>query len=348
LSKETSKIEIPIEQSEISIPKKIRIAQIAVVGICALAFIVSLYAYRLQHNGLSPQKNTSGLTSKDSNSKGGTSTGQLSYFQDIPLQAQAVYVWDITDQKVLYSKNEHTQLPLASLTKILTANTALDLLSSTSTVFIRKDFLSEDGDTGLYLNETWNFSKLLNFTLTVSSNDGAAAIGAAAGAVLTKNTETDSTSLLNDRKAFVNEMNQKSQEIGLKDSRFSNETGLDLSLTESGAYGSAADVAKLFEYTLLQHPQIMEITKYPKITVFSENNLKHVGVNTDVAIDKIPGIIASKTGYSDLAGGNLAVIYDAGVNHPVVAVVLGSTYAGRFTDMLELIKASNQYLSLQN
>ncbi len=58
--------------------------------------------------------------------------------------------------------------------------------------------------------------------------------------------------------------------------------------------------------------------------------------------------MASKTGFSDLAGGNLAVVYDAGINHPIVAVILGSTYTDRFIDMVELIKATNIYLSSQN
>jgi len=54
----------------------------------------------------------------------------------------------------------------------------------------------------------------------------------------------------------------------------------------------------------------------------------------------IPGIIMGKTGYTDLAGGNLAVVFDAGVGHPVVAVVMGSTQDGRFSDMKQLVSAS--------
>ena len=55
--------------------------------------------------------------------------------------------------------------------------------------------------------------------------------------------------------------------------------------------------------------------------------------NTDEALSYVPGVIVSKTGYTDLAGGNLAIIDDVGLMHPVALVVLGSSYDGRFTDM---------------
>ena len=54
----------------------------------------------------------------------------------------------------------------------------------------------------------------------------------------------------------------------------------------------------------------------------------------------MPGLLRSKTGFTDLAGGNLAVIFDAGMNHPVAIVVLGSTQSGRFTDVKTLMAAT--------
>jgi D-alanyl-D-alanine carboxypeptidase len=51
-------------------------------------------------------------------------------------------------------------------------------------------------------------------------------------------------------------------------------------------------------------------------------------------------MLLSKTGFTDLAGGNLAIVFDAGVNHPVAVVVLGSTEDSRFTDVSELVGAT--------
>jgi D-alanyl-D-alanine carboxypeptidase len=50
-------------------------------------------------------------------------------------------------------------------------------------------------------------------------------------------------------------------------------------------------------------------------------------------------LIASKTGYTDLAGGNLAVAFDAGVNRPIVIAVLGSSREERFSDVEKLASA---------
>ena len=56
-------------------------------------------------------------------------------------------------------------------------------------------------------------------------------------------------------------------------------------------------------------------------------------------------MIGSKTGYTALAGGNLVVVVDIGVDHPVVIAVLGSTYDGRFSDVEDLINATVSEIS---
>lgn len=250
-------------------------------------------------------------------------------FATVSLQAVSAYVWDIQNQKVLFAKNANNVLPLASIAKIMTADVASELLSPTSTISISKDDLAQDGDTGLLLNERWVFKQLLDFTLAVSSNDGASALATTASP------------------NFVDKMNEKAKTLGFSSMQFYNPTGLDQSATQSGAYSSAIDVAKLFEYTLHVHPEVFSATRYAKFTTSSLDNFQHTAINTDAEINNIPGIIGSKTGYTTLAGGNLAIIYDASINYPIVVVVLGSTYDGRFSDVTALVRATNQTLSLQ-
>ena len=62
--------------------------------------------------------------------------------------------------------------------------------------------------------------------------------------------------------------------------------------------------------------------------------------NTNTSAAAIPGLIGSKTGFTDLAGGNLAVVFDVGLSRPVIAVVLGSTKETRFTDIEQLVNAT--------
>ena len=68
-------------------------------------------------------------------------------------------------------------------------------------------------------------------------------------------------------------------------------------------------------------------------------------VNTNERIADIPGLIGSKTGFTRLAGGNLVIAYDAGLNRPIVIAVLGSTRKGRFSDVTTLINATAHVLT---
>jgi len=95
---------------------------------------------------------------------------------------------------------------------------------------------------------------------------------------------------------------------------------------------------------LKNDPGLMESTARSQVTESSYSTI-HTGKNTDTIVDDIPGILASKTGYTNLAGGNLAIAFNVGINHPVVIVVLDSTYNGRFTDVERLAQATLSYYS---
>ena len=237
----------------------------------------------------------------------------------------------------LFKKNEFVQLPLASLTKLMMSLTATDLLPRDSHITIKKEFLQEEGDTGLLAGESWRLKDLLDFSLLVSSNDGARSIASVVGAFDLKSQDYDLG-----RKDFITKMNETAGKLGLKQTYFVNESGLDIG-NVSGGYGSSIDVARLMQYILTNHPEILEATKYPNLTIDSLNK-KHIAKNTNTNIGEIPGLIASKTGYTELAGGNLAVAFDASIGRPIIVVVLGSTEAGRFADVSNLVKASLDYI----
>ncbi len=254
-------------------------------------------------------------------------------FENLELRAKAVYVYDVMQHKVIYEKNQDLQLPLASLTKLMTALTAADLIPLNSRVTIRKEFLEEEGDSGLFANESWNLKDLLDFSLIVSSNDGARSIASVVGALDLKTEDYDLG-----RKDFINKMNMKAGKLDLKQTYFINESGLDVGST-SGGYGTAKDMAKLLQYIIVNKPGILEATTYDTLTVNSSSE-QHVAKNTNIDIESIPGLIASKTGYTELAGGNLAIAFDTSIGRPVIIVVLGSTMEGRFEDVAKLVKAS--------
>lgn len=265
-------------------------------------------------------------------------------FEKIKLGAKASIVWDMKEKKIIFSKNSDVALPLASLTKAMAALTATELIPNYTTVTISKEFLMEEGDTGLFVDERWKLKDLLSMSLLSSSNDGLRAIASVAGSVVDIvkiDTELTDENL---RAKFIKEMNRKAKIIGLTKTHFENENGLDINAVESGAYGSAYDVALMFDYILRNHDSILEPTRYPELTVTSLNNIDHVVNNTNLAVNAIPGLLGSKTGLTDLAGGNLAIIADIGLEGPYVIAVLGGTEDGRFSDIETLVKATTEYV----
>ncbi len=257
-------------------------------------------------------------------------------FENLQIEAKAAYVWDINTREALFKKNADEQLPLASLAKIMTAITVADQVPKGTVVTIDRGALTTEGDTGLLSGEQWRLRDLLEFTLLVSSNDGAEALAAVANA---RTSQSSSSS-----PSFITSMNKKAQDIGLTQSYFSNPSGLDTDAHHSGAYGSARDMARLFEYGLKNIPAALEATTYSDMKITSLSGFIHDAKNTNVLIDKIPSLIASKTGFTNLAGGNLVIAFEAGPAKQIVVAVLGSTYEGRFNDVEKLVWATLAHL----
>lgn len=255
-------------------------------------------------------------------------------FENTKITAQSAYVWDIAQQKVLYKKNESDRRPLASVTKLMTALLAQEILSETENVTIDATSILQDGDSGLKEGEVFNRLSLSDLVLMSSSNDGAYALAVKAGNVLKPKTGATS---------FVQAMNIRAQEIGLTQTQFKNPTGLDISPTEVGATGSARDMAFLMEYIVQNEPDILTYTREDIARVYAETGEHHDAENTNYYIDEIPGLIGSKTGYTELAGGNLVIAFNIGLNRPIAIVVLGSTQQERFTDVMKLVEESQKY-----
>ena len=222
-------------------------------------------------------------------------------FADIFIDAEAAFVWDVKEQRALYNKNADTQLPLASIAKLMTALVAYELLGSDSQINITATAIQQEGDSSLLLGESFTVRNLIDFTLITSSNDGAYALAAAASASIPHENK--------DVRTFVELMNIRAEEIGLSRTTFKNTTGLDTSEIESGAYGSARDVSFLMEYILSTYPSLLEMTREDHLYITNALGLTHEAANTNSAVATMPGILASKTGFTTLAGGNLVIAF---------------------------------------
>lgn len=244
--------------------------------------------------------------------------------KNIKTTADSVMVISLNDGKVLYQKNPNTLLPLASLTKLMTAKVADDQTSK-NYVTVNKMQDPTYGDSKLSNGEVWNKENLIAYTLITSSNDGAHTL-----------------SLNTDSSSFVNSMNSLASTIGLTSTKFYNETGLDNDEASiPGSKGTVSDVSKLLSYLIKNDIGLYEKTKYETSLIDSPTGYT-LAKNTNEAADEMIGLLVSKTGYTDIAGGNLAIVADMGLNEPTAFVVLHSSKEDRFNDVLKL---QNEYFA---
>jgi len=260
-------------------------------------------------------------------------------FPEVHIKAKGAYVYDARNKVVLYAQNEDESLPLASISKVMTALVAVSNGRPYDTVSVTKEALNVTGDSGLYRDEKWSLKDILDFSLITSSNDGMHAVALAMGA-LSKVDPTPREAIQD----FVYKMNVKSEELGLTNTHFINETGLDESVVDAGAYSSAKDINTLMEYVLTYYPELLEVTRETGISIKSLDDRTHVATNTNSIVGTIPGLIASKTGFTDLAGGNLTIVFDPEIGRPIIVTVMGSTGEGRFEDVRNLVDATMRYI----
>lgn len=233
------------------------------------------------------------------------------------LGSKAAVSYDVRSARYLYSQSINQQLPVASLTKVLTAAVVLDTLDLKDTVTVGSESLKVDGEVqDLYIDEQISVENLLKYMLVKSSNDAAYALAAHAK---TKGID------------LVASMNRKAQDWGMTNSRFLDPAGLN-----DDAYSTAEDMTRLVE-RLLKYRMIWDILVEKKMVVTStDRTITHQLENTNQLLDQIPNIIGGKTGYTEKALGCMILI----VNVPeqrdtIITIVLGST--SRFEDTKKLV-----------
>ncbi|HFC10752.1 MAG TPA: D-alanyl-D-alanine carboxypeptidase [Candidatus Kaiserbacteria bacterium] len=252
-------------------------------------------------------------------------------YKNLSIHAKAGIVYDLATHKTLFAKNADAQLPLASITKLLTTYTAVKELGLNTPITIKRSDIAVEGNSGFSPGEIFTVRSLARITLTGSVNDGAAALARA--------------SSIRVGSGIPRMLAGAAASLDLSQTYALDGSGLDTSDTVSGGYGSAHDVALLAGALLKEAPSIVEATTQISDTEYSESGTAHTKLNTNRHVTNTPRILLSKTGYTDLAGGNLVVVFDASINHPIAVVALGSTEKARFTDVDAMIAATIAHFS---
>ncbi len=261
-------------------------------------------------------------------------------FDSVQIRGSAAIVVELNSGKILYEKNADVQLPLASLTKVPLALAVSEVLSPERVITIPYDTGFAEGGQRLLKGERWKVRDVMHFTLIASSNEGAEILALNADSALQVLYASSTPGA-----AALWRMNDLAHSLGLSHTYFLNVSGLDESTTQSGAYGSARDMAKLFAYAATAKPEIFAGTAKDGLLLVDEAGDTASAYNTNDALGAISGLIMGKTGYTDLAGGNLGVVFDAGLSQPIVVIVLGSSQQGRFADVRLLVETARKAIS---
>ena len=212
-------------------------------------------------------------------------------------------MYNLKFNSILYKKNSDEKTSIASLTKIMSALVALDNiddLNETITI-TANDFIGTDGysKAGFSIGDIVTYEDLLYGVLLPSGADAINAL-------------VNNTLGYDD---FINAMNEKTKEIGLSNTKFSNPIGKD----DTNNYSTASDIAKMLKYAL-NNDTFKEVFTAKEYTTSNGIILKStlMPYKNILDINKIDG---SKSGFTKEAGRCLASITNLNdVNYLLVVI----------------------------
>jgi len=237
------------------------------------------------------------------------------------VNAKAAILIEADTGTVLFSFNEHEPLPIASITKIMTMLLVMEAVDSGKLDLKQKTTVSANaaqmGGSQVYLKEGEIFTveELLKAVAVHSANDASVALAEA---------------VAGSEEAFVAMMNQKAQELKMKNTMFLDCTGL----TDEGHYSTAYDVAIMSRELLIRHPKIVHYT-----TIWHDTfrDGKFDLDNTNKLVKRYRGTTGLKTGFTNKAGFCLSASAERD-GTKFISVILGSdSNDHRFSETARLL-----------
>jgi D-alanyl-D-alanine carboxypeptidase (penicillin-binding protein 5/6) len=200
------------------------------------------------------------------------------------ITAKSAILIDGASGRVLYEQNAHERLPQASTTKITTALVALENAKLTDRIYIPYDFINP-GESSIYLEpgEVHTLEDLMYSLLLKSANDAGDAIAIGVAGSVEK---------------FLDLMNQKVRDLGLKNTHYANTHGLH----HEDHYSSAYDLAMITR-EVIQHNEFRKIITTKRHTLpWAGNEYQRVVYNGNKLLNNYEGADGVKTGYTRQAG----------------------------------------------
>lgn len=240
---------------------------------------------------------------------------------ELDLECESAILIEQNSGQVLYEKNAHEQLRPASVTKLMTILLTFEALEAGQITLEDKVPCSQNaasmGGSQIWLDprEELSVNEMLKAMCVVSANDCVMAMA---------------EYIAGSEEAFVQKMNEKAAELGMKDTCFKNCHGID----EDGHVTSSYDISLMSRELLLKHP---DITNYTTVYMDSLRDGKSQLVNTNKLIRNYKGATGLKTGSTSLALFNLSASATRDDLSLIAVVMKAPTSADRFADAKKLL-----------
>lgn len=221
-------------------------------------------------------------------------TAQTPPFETV---APVAFMEDLSSGAVLYAKDADRRMPPASMAKMMTAYVAFDLIKQgklklDQMVDVRPETWQKwhgpSAGSTMFLSPGQKVSveNLLNGIVVVSGNDACVVLAEAVAGT---------------EEAFVNLMNQKAAELGLKNSRFGTSNGWP---DEGRTYVTARDLAHLAKATISNHPDLYKRFYSRESFTFGTTmgGAPISQANRDPLLGRVKGADGLKTGHTEEAG----------------------------------------------
>lgn len=247
---------------------------------------------------------TNALENSNENNKDDTKDNSINLIEN----ATSGLLMEQSTGKIIFEKNKDKQVAVASMTKMVAQTIILENIEKgkikwTDIVEVSKN-AADMGGSQIYLNtgEKMSVKDLFKGISMASANDAVVAMA---------------EYISGSEKEFVKLMNNKVKELGLKNTKLKNSTGLD----EDGHYSSAYDMG-IIARNLLMHEEILKFSSVYEDYLREDTENKFWLVNTNKLVRFYKGADGLKTGHTDAAKYCLAATAKKD-NMRLIAIVLG-------------------------
>ncbi len=244
--------------------------------------------------------------------------GLLALAQSDPFPAAGAAYQVEVNGEVLWARHSQRQLAPASLTKLMTALLVAELDAPQAVATVSPAAAAETGSRlGLKAGQTFRVHDLLAAALVASANDACRALA---------------DHLAGNQAVFVQRMNRRATELGMRDTHFVNACGHDA----PGHYATAHDLA-LLAHAVIKRPLLTDLAaKTGASIVTTDGASRYEFKSSNALIGRYRGVLGLKTGNTRQAGRCLVAYARRGDTQVLLVLLRGSNRWWDAADILDL------------